>query len=729
MVVSSALPRRYLLPLLLAPALLLAEPAADTSGIPTEPPRPNLRGLSPEQQRQVSKSYRTARREWEKTLPASEKAKLVSLNTDHDMELALRVSVFHEEGLEEALLTQTLSMPWRESAVRAGLSPAEIERLAREKVLIEDRQVPQSFSPYIDPERAVFVTTDSLLNGFHVLLQDSICELERHRAIQLRQQLESLIPHVKSDCESLKSYVTDLNGAEAIRTAEMIIGPAIGLLGGSLETIAPENRAEVMRQTELIRLANSQETPAWFESPGIQTKPIDYRQCLPTGYYKSDATLADYFRAFRWLQLVPFRACLDHELLAAALLDRCRDSAFFDDLSAQTGTTDIDTFEPFCTIPYSLPQPFIDKMTAVEFFARARRTLNNGNGPLYFSLTENGDTTDTDSANLLQFASSRFLDPATAFGRREVERIGPPPDSLTIAAAINSAFARSKLPQPVPPREDLINLPELFAPGTSLDFHVAYLNTLSSVTVPTDDAAPAFMKSEAWAAKSCLTVLAGWTQSQHLPTRQYRSSGFCDCDTFTLPGFVEPTPEFFFQMADLAAGTAEYFSSRGAFSDERPLPVKQFENEEPAERAPDRQLSERWLRLIRLANQLAQASNTELQGKPVDQSVITNYGHILGFVMGYAESSWMIPRDDAPRWAEVHRQPTADRTFAIGTGRPRLIHVLYPYEGREVLCTGSVMSYYEYWENGHLTDEEWKAKLDSPAAPPPPDWLTPFMAR
>ena len=97
--------------------------------------------------------------------------------------------------------------------------------------------------------------------------------------------------------------------------------------------------------------------------------------------------------------------------------------------------------------------------------------------------------------------------------------------------------------------------------------------------------------------------------------------------------------------------------------------------------------------------------------------------------MGYGGNAWASPRDDAPRWAEIHRQPAADRSFAIGIGRPRLIHVLYPYEGREVLCTGSVLSYYEYWERDRLTDEEWKAKLDSPAAPPMPDWLTPILAK
>lgn len=68
--------------------------------------------------------------------------------------------------------------------------------------------------------------------------------------------------------------------------------------------------------------------------------------------------------------------------------------------------------------------------------------------------------------------------------------------------------------------------------------------------------------------------------------------------------------------------------------------------------------------------------------------------------------------------------------LAVGVGRARLIHVLYPYGDGEVLCTGAVMSYYEYPETGTpLTDLEWRAQLDSPAAPPLPEWLKPYLAR
>ena len=79
--------------------------------------------------------------------------------------------------------------------------------------------------------------------------------------------------------------------------------------------------------------------------------------------------------------------------------------------------------------------------------------------------------------------------------------------------------------------------------------------------------------------------------------------------------------------------------------------------------------------------------------------------------------------------ASIVRDPTTDTQLAVGIGRARLIHVLYPYGDGEVLCTGAVMSYYEYPETAPpLTDFEWRTKLDSPAAPPLPEWLKPYLA-
>lgn len=113
-----------------------------------------------------------------------------------------------------------------------------------------------------------------------------------------------------------------------------------------------------------------------------------------------------------------------------------------------------------------------------------------------------------------------------------------------------------------------------------------------------------------------------------------------------------------------------------------------------------------------------------------EDDFIRKYGEQLALVHGYFGNSWLTPRDDAPRWASVAHDPNSDTQLAVGVGRARLIHVLYPYGDGEVLCTGAVMSYYEYPACGTpLTDTEWRAKFDGPTAPALPAWLSPYLAR
>ena len=47
-----------------------------------------------------------------------------------------------------------------------------------DKFVITGEPFKQVFSPYIGSDVPVFITTDSLLNGFHVLLEESIYRME-----------------------------------------------------------------------------------------------------------------------------------------------------------------------------------------------------------------------------------------------------------------------------------------------------------------------------------------------------------------------------------------------------------------------------------------------------------------------------------------------------------------------------------------------------------------------
>lgn len=91
-------------------------------------------------------------------------------------------------------------------------------------------------------------------------------------------------------------------------------------------------------------------------------------------------------------------------------------------------------------------------------------------------------------------------------------------------------------------------------------------------------------------------------------------------------------------------------------------------------------------------------------------------------------NSYQVPRDDAPRIADVFVNPNLPRPYLhAAVGRPRALYVLYPDEtGREVLCRGAVLTYHELAEAERLTDQAWRERLD--AAPPElPDWYQPIV--
>ena len=95
--------------------------------------------------------------------------------------------------------------------------------------------------------------------------------------------------------------------------------------------------------------------------------------------------------------------------------------------------------------------------------------------------------------------------------------------------------------------------------------------------------------------------------------------------------------------------------------------------------------------------------------------------------MFYDGNSYHIPRDDAPRAASVFHRAGGEFLIA-GTGRPREIRVLYPWQGKEVLCRGAVLPFHTAMSPAHVTDSEWRARLDSPKPPAAEAWLRPVLS-
>jgi hypothetical protein len=137
-----------------------------------------------------------------------------------------------------------------------------------------------------------------------------------------------------------------------------------------------------------------------------------------------------------------------------------------------------------------------------------------------------------------------------------------------------------------------------------------------------------------------------------------------------------------------------------------------------------------WLRLALLCRRLEALSHKELRGQALsteDEGLLKSFGEKLGGIMFYDGNSYLEPKDDAPRVADVLTNPREGRYLHVGVGRPRALYVLYPYEGREVVCRGAVLPYFELIESARMNDAEWRKRLDSTSPPTAPTWLTPII--
>jgi hypothetical protein len=165
--------------------------------------------------------------------------------------------------------------------------------------------------------------------------------------------------------------------------------------------------------------------------------------------------------------------------------------------------------------------------------------------------------------------------------------------------------------------------------------------------------------------------------------------------------------------------------------------IQQIETADPATRAgmldklrlvQSASMAQRWQGLGQLCSQAQSIAHRQLRKIPLtaEQAAwIKHFGVLLATAMFYDSNSYEDPRDDAPRVVDVFSGPEGHLHAAIG--RPRILYVLYPWEGREQLCIGAVLPYFDFKHGpDRLTDAAWMEMLKS-TAPPAPAWVKPIL--
>ena len=139
-------------------------------------------------------------------------------------------------------------------------------------------------------------------------------------------------------------------------------------------------------------------------------------------------------------------------------------------------------------------------------------------------------------------------------------------------------------------------------------------------------------------------------------------------------------------------------------------------------------LSRKWRKLQSLCRDLEVISIKQLHAIKLndeEKQTIEAIGMILGNLEFYHDNAWLEPRDDAPRIVEIFHNPQVGKRLHVATGRPLTLYILYAHEGKNVLCRGGVMTYYESYSANRLTDSNWMRMLDSHKPPERPDWALP----
>jgi hypothetical protein len=664
----------------------------------------------------------------------------------------------------------TAPADWHTQATARELMPAQIERLERDGFIITPQSLPRGFEAFKGWQAPAFLSSDIALEAFHALLADSMEALAVARREPLAAYLGTLWKHTNAVAASL---ATDPVGQRTLRHLRLTLGPALVLLGQPLDGASAEERAAIDAEVQRIRAGQTAEPPVWLvpasEDASLAAQErIDYAGMSPVGFYTRTPELADLFRATRWLQSVPFRARIDHEAVAAVLLGDQTDTAplpsalgvWFELLAPYRSPAVSDIFvgkdfDNTATPDRSAAaRKILEGRAAFEIDPARRHRTGKDAEPdrLVLHVLPAGLAADQDAINEAVAATRRSdalptgLILADWLGFAEATPLAhaagwitpkrpwvPEPSTLSEGEVLNRIFNDEMAQRGEVLNARTVSIAAVLQP-TPHDHLLALWRSLAQPPAPW---APDFMRQSAWHWKSANAALASWAL-----TRRAFSLEQPDSLTITFgiddppPLIVEPAPEFWSAFRTVAEVFEQRFRQAGLI---RPYSGAELDAACAAWNTGDTSalgrlyLIDRWSALLKVARsteRLCLRQGAHLPADAEDKRLISFLYDSLFFATtgqggGFMGASGQIPPDLAPQVVPVWSNPTTRATLHAAVGRPRWMWVLYPWEGRPVLCRSAALTYFEFAEpdGRRVTDAEWKARLDSKTPPQPPAWL------
>lgn len=632
---------------------------------------------------------------------------------------------------------------WLEAGAFQGLSEQSLLRLKQDNLLIVDHPWKQSFEVYTTPPGPYFITSDSLLNAFHVLFERSLVSMERRRYEHVRSWLEKTWRMLDNKLPDDEAKLPLLR--EGKDHARVVLAVAMRLLDKDVKFINDNERKLVEEEVARVEAAEGIHLPTFLAPSTNDLLSIDYSRFKPVGIYTLSPELSRLFRAVKWLQTIPFRIDRDKELVAALLISKSA---------------------PDYSFPRG-PERFMNRSSkgvfgfrSVSFFSAAldsdselQKKLKRERDwlvkyppsvsytPAIDQLRLENKSSTSDSAQVRMLPSFLLKETEVWNLIRGDKRLLT--EGLEVAAMLGSTLGKEELEARIPDAGSKL-LVKVEADGQAnnsgsaqevmqpvfwpYSIYGRYMYALAALFAPADSDAPDLFSSRLWERKSMNTALASWAQMRHALTLVTQEDALYFGLVDLPPGFVEPNPEFYHRMADVERDIASVLFDAEAIGQAKAVPVQEPPDFWDIPRDEDT-LARQWLALIDITRQLEALSHKQLRGQDWSKSeteFIRHYGEYIAYMMGYLGNSWEAPRDDSPRVAVVGSDPLAGTYQHVGIARARTLYVLYPWKGQYVLCSGAIMPYQVRTLPERLNDNEWLEYLDSNKIIFP-DWIKPIV--
>ncbi|KAF1328985.1 hypothetical protein FI667_g6480, partial [Globisporangium splendens] len=661
------------------------------------------------------------------------------------------------------------------------LKDPEMQRLAQNGFVVSQRMSAESFAEvyyqlYTD-DMPVYITTDSILHAWHRSFDAALVDIEQ---VECMPKLQQMVSAMQAKCHEMfhgigVSDETSTNAKRILLDVDLFLTIGVSLLTGGEESSGLV--ANSSRVSSLLNHIESQEMQCVVLF-GAE-REVDFSLFKPRGHYTKTEELMKYFRAMTWLGTIDFRVAggedtqVDlYQLQCAVVLvhllrvsDQMQPLSVLDVLiTSLVGDSDVgaDSLTPMqldtlLTSGASVFERFVGSESSSSILLELQqKVIASGwgtqliSGHPHIETSSAADTSPTVLPTSFSLFGQRFVWSSFIFSRlvydqvihkqtKVVRRLPSAVDvafSLlgndaagSVAAQRMDSTAESTAFMPlrdgVPYASNLLALratiDDVFAADTSKDDGIStlWIRALRALSARTASAATAFHSHE-WQLRQMNTQLASFTQLRHDSVLYAKQSYTMGTRCEYAAGFVDPYPQFFANMQQLATRMAQIVQNLATPSEDSDIKYNGFHF---------------FSDFAATLQTLKEIADCQVQKQPLNEEQTDFVKTVMEERFGSGGSRYL---GWYPRLFYTNREDSGKRDVLVvdvHTDVPSVEHsdpggILHLGVGDvhfgffvvdSVMYSGPVFSSYEFVTdiNERLNDDEFQAKVASLGAP---DW-------